>query len=291
MSREASSDTVLHREGTFSGKAGRQIYWQAWLPDRRPTALIVIAHGACEHSGRYTRLARHLATQGYAVHALDHRGHGRSQGPRALFERFAYAVEDLDHFVNLASKAVPHCKPLLLGHSLGGLMSVSYALKHQDKLKGLILSAPAIALTPVPVMQVMIAKLLSTVAPKTPLYPIDGTAISRDPEETIAYEKDPLNYRGKIPARTMVEVLNLLEWLPMAYPTLKLPLLAMHGTDDRLAPDIGSRALVENAGSADKSLKIYDGYYHEIFNEPPADRQRVFDDLDRWIAAHNLTPT
>ena len=286
MSPDPSPALALHREGTFSGKRGRRIYWQAWLPEHRPTALIVIAHGACEHSGRYSRLAQHLVTQGYAVYALDHRGHGRSQGSRALFERFAYAVEDLDHFVNLAAKAVPHCKPLLLGHSLGGLISVSYALKHQDKLQGLILSAPAIALTPVPMMQVLIARLTSTFAPNTPLYSIDTSGISRDPEEVIAYEADPLNYRGKVPARTMIEVLNLLGWLPMAYPSLKLPLMAMHGTDDRLAPDIGSRTLIETAGSNDKTLKLYEGFFHELFNEPPADRQRVYDDLDRWIAAH-----
>ncbi|TAM12938.1 MAG: alpha/beta hydrolase [Nevskiaceae bacterium] len=279
---------IDHREGHFTGARGCQLYWQAWLPERRAEHLIVIAHGMSEHSGRYTRLAEHLVRdRRCAVYAIDHRGHGRSAGVRALFERIAWVENDFHQLVTQARKDFPYLKPLALGHSLGGLIVIGYALREQDNLKGLIVSAPAIALPKIPFLQVMVARLLSTVRPNTPIYPIDASAISHDPDEVRDYEQDPLNYHGKVPARTMVRVLDRLAWLPATYPVLKLPVLAMHGTSDLLAPVAGSKDFHARLGSSDKTLKLYEGLYHEIFNERPADRQRVIADLDAWLDSHS----
>lgn len=274
---------MQEREGRFKGEKNLSIYWQAWLPAGKAKALMVIAHGVAEHSGRYARLGRVLVDQGYAVYAIDHRGHGKSEGPRAMVDKFDHLISDLDQLVTLACEQQPGLKPFLIGHSLGGVISLSYALKFQDKLKGLILSGPAVQLAPLPFKIVMMARLFSMFSPAKPFFPIDGSTVSRDPDEVRRYNEDPLNTRSAIPARTIAELLDRLAWLPAGYPALSLPLLVMHGTADTLAFPAGGQRVYDEAGSKDKTLKLYEGYFHEIFNEPPADRQRVFADLIEWL--------
>lgn len=278
---------MQQREGHFKGAKGVSLYWQAWLPSGKAKTTVVIAHGVAEHSGRYARLAQVLVEQGCAVYAIDHRGHGKSEGVRALIEKFDYTVGDLDQLVTLAAEQQPQArKPFLIGHSLGGAISLSYAMKFQDKLRGLLLSGPAVQLNPIPFKIVFMARLFSFFSPSKPFLPIDGSAVSRDPDEVRKYNEDPLNSRTPIPARTVTELLDRLAWLHAGYPTLSLPLLLMHGTADSLALPAGSQRIHDLAGSKDKTLHLYEGYYHEIFNEPPADRERVFADVKRWIAAH-----
>lgn len=276
---------IQQRDGHYAGARQRRLHWQLWRPPQA-TAVVVIAHGLAEHGGRYARLAQHLAQQGCAVYALDHRGHGQSQGRRALIEKFDHCVHDLDPLVTLAADENPGLKPLLLGHSFGGVIAVSYALQHQERLQGLMLSAPALQVERAAWPLLLVARLLSALAPAMPVHAIDASAVSRDPDEVRAYESDPLNYRGMLPARTLVELLDRLAWLPAAYPTLQLPLLVMHGTADRLALFAGGERLYREAGSRDKTLLRYEGYYHELFNEPAADRERVIADLSDWIRRH-----
>ncbi|MGQ0529193.1 MAG: lysophospholipase [Panacagrimonas sp.] len=274
------------REGRFKGQNNLSIYWQAWLPSGKPRALVVIAHGVAEHSGRYARVAKVLVDQGYAVYAIDHRGHGKSEGERAYIEKFDFTVSDLDQLVLLATEQQPGAgKPFLIGHSLGGAISLSYALKFQGRLRGLILSGAAVQLNPIPFKIVFLARLFSLFSPKKPFLPIDGGTVSRDPDEVRKYNEDPLNSRTPIPARTLVELLDRIAWLPATYSALSLPLLVMHGTADALALVAGGKRIHDEAGAKDKTLKLYEGYYHEIFNEPPADRDRVYADLLAWIAA------
>ncbi len=273
-------------DGRFSGAGELSIFYQAWLPDAAPSAVVVIAHGVAEHSGRYQRLAAYLVTQGCAVYAVDHRGHGRSEGRRALVDRLDHAVADLDHVIGIARQTYSRCRLFLLGHSLGGAIAVRHAILHQQRLDGLILSAPAVALQRTPKALVLFARLLSMVLPAIPLLPIDGTAISRDASEVAAYDQDSLNYRGRLPARTIVELLDFVERLPHDVSRLQLPLLLMHGTADTLTMPEGSRMIAQRARSIDKTLKLYEGLYHEIFNELPAARQRVIADVGAWITAH-----
>ncbi|HSW12618.1 MAG TPA: lysophospholipase [Solimonas sp.] len=273
---------MLRQEERYTGARGTEIYWQSWLPPR-PTHALVIAHGVCEHSGRYRRLAEQLAGRGAAVYALDHRGHGRSGGRRALIDRFDHACSDLDQLVEKARSAQGRRPLFLLGHSLGGALALRYSLKHQNKLAGLALSAPAVTLDGVPASLMWVARTLSVLAPATPLYPIDAGGISRDAEEVELYARDSLNHRGRIPARTVAELARFLDWMPHALPTLKLPLLVLHGTADRLAPDAGGRRVHDRAGSRDRSLRLYEGGYHELFNEAPPQRAQVTQDLADWL--------
>ena len=133
----------------------------------------------------------------------------------------------------------------------------------------------------VPAALKAVTAALSAVAPKLPVFKIEDDAVSRDPEVVLAYQRDPLNYPGKLPARTLGEIMRAMNTIPRDAATLRTPLLLLHGGDDRLCPPEGSRVVHAEAGSADKTLKVYDGLYHEIFNEP--EREQVLDDLVEWI--------
>jgi alpha-beta hydrolase superfamily lysophospholipase len=275
---------VSGAESHFSGAGGVRIVWQSWLPDAEPRAVVVMAHGAGEHSGRYEHVAGRLVAEGYAVYAIDHRGHGRSGGPRALIDRMSNAVADLHTLVTLAVSRHPGAAVFLLGHSMGGMVSLRYAIDHEERLSGLVLSGPLAALDPAPAPQRIIAGIVSTVAPKAGLLAIEPSLISRDPAVVSAYVEDPLVHHGKLPARTVTEFAAAIESFPEDVRAITIPTLVMYGTEDRLCPPRGSVMLGERIGAADKTVTAYDGLHHEILNEP--EQERVLDDMCTWLAAH-----
>jgi alpha-beta hydrolase superfamily lysophospholipase len=275
---------ATHVDGRFRGERGLELYWQGWLPEGAPPrAVVVLAHGASEHSGRYAWTGEQLAERGYALYAIDHRGHGKSEGGRAVIDRMRNAVEDLDTLVEKAQAAHGGLPLVLLGHSMGGAVALSYTGEHEDKLDALILSAPLAALEAASPVQRIAGRVLSVVAPSMGVVGIDSTAVSRDPQVVADYEADPLNYHGKLPARTVAELTSAIDGFPEAVTRFRLPLLAMHGTADRLTPIAGSEMVVERAGSEDKTLERYDGLFHELLNEP--ERQQVVDDIADWLDA------
>jgi acylglycerol lipase len=274
---------VKREQSEFTGTGGFRIFWQAWLPEGDPRATVVIAHGASEYSDRYGHVAGRLVSEGHAVYAIEHRGHGRSEGPRALIDRLRHAVSDLDALVLMARDRHPDAPAFLLGHSMGGTIAVSYALAHQDRLAGLILSGPLAALEASPAPQRLIASVLSTVAPGLGLVAIDPSLVSRDPAVIKAYVEDPLVYHGKLPARTITELAAAIRSFPDAVGAITIPTLIAYGTEDRLCPPEGSAMLQERIGSDDKTVKAYEGLYHEIVNEPEQDT--VLDDICSWLAA------
>jgi lysophospholipase len=175
----------------------------------------------------------------------------------------------------------------LIGHSMGGTVALAYALLHQDRLRGLILSGPLAALEAAPPHMRIAARVLSALTPRLPLVDIDATLISRDPAVVQAYETDPLVYHGKLPVRTVAELARSIEAFPDAVPAITVPTLIMYGTADGLCPPEGSVMLSERIGATDKTLLAYEGLYHEIFNEP--EQERVLDDLCAWLAARTVT--
>jgi alpha-beta hydrolase superfamily lysophospholipase len=244
---------------------------------------VVIAHGAGEHSGRYAHVARRLADDGYAVYALDHRGHGRSDGPRAVIDRMDNAVEDLSRLIVLASSEQPGVPLFLLGHSMGATIAIRYAIADQDRLTGLILSGPLAALEAASSPTRLVARLLSALAPRLPLFAVDPTLVSRDPDVVNAYETDPLVHHGRLPARTIAELARTVDSLPQEVGAITVPTLIMYGSGDHLVPPAGSMMLNDRIGAADTTLKTYDGLYHEILNEPEQDA--VMDDMCSWLRA------
>jgi len=279
----ATPQAGLHEEGELRGAGGLALFTQSWLPDGEPGATVVLAHGLGEHSGRYAHVAARFTGEGLALHALDHRGHGRSEGRRAYIDRMANAVADLDQVVVQARERHPELPLFLLGHSMGGCLAIAYTLEHQDRLDGLLLSAPLAALESASGATRLVGKLLSVAAPQVGLFAVDPTLVSRDPEVVLAYVEDPLVHHGKLPARTIGELSSAVEAFPSRVPEITLPLLVMHGTGDRIVPQAASLMVHDGALSEDKHLELYDGLYHEILNEP--EQQRVMDDVVGWIRA------
>jgi len=276
---------MKHIEGTFKEPKGLNLFYQYWLPDQNPKAVLMIVHGLAEHRGRYTNLVNYFVPRGYAVCGFDYRGHGKSDGLRCYVDRFSDYVSDVRAFFEKVHQEHGNLKIFLVGHSMGATIAVAYAVQYQRDLAGLIISGvglkPGSSISPA---LKAVARLISALAPKMGLTVLDATAISQDKAVVDAYVNDPLVYRGKIPARLAAEMINTIDRLPSLIPEIKLPIIIMHGTKDRLCNPEGSQILYDLVGSRDKTLKLYKGFYHEIFNEPEHDK--VMADVETWLSAH-----
>ncbi len=274
-----------HFEGKFIGVRNIQIFYQAWLPEGDVKAVLPIIHGLGEHSGRYMNVVNHFVPLGYVVYGLDHIGHGKSGGPREFVEHFDDFSDTFHQYMAMLKQWQPGKPIFLLSHSIGGLIAAYYLLDHQAEFQGAIFSAPVVKVAShVSKMTVFMAKTLSLLAPSAGVLPVDPSTISRDPEVVKAYINDPLVFHGQTTARLAAEMLRALIRVSSETEKITLPFLAMQGGGDRLVDPDGAQILYERAGSKDKTLKIYDGLYHEIFNEP--ERERVFKDIQDWLAAH-----
>ncbi len=274
---------MKHRELQFPGCQEASLFGQAWLPDRAPRAIVVVSHGLAEHGGRYSGLATRLVEKGYAVYALDHRGHGRSSGVRANIERFDYLVADLGAFIGRAQREHLDTPVVLLGHSMGGAIALGAALKYQDVLRALVLSAPALATgEAISSFKLLMVRMLSVLAPNTGALTLPAAAVSRDRTVVRAYETDPLVFRGAIPARTLAELLAAMQRLQQRAHELRLPVLVQHGTADSLVPLPATHPVYQHLGqSRRRTLLVYEGLFHEVYNEP--ERDRVIGDLETWL--------
>jgi acylglycerol lipase len=268
----------------FTGVRGLRIEYRTWLPVGTPRGVVVIAHGFGEHSGRYAVVAERLTDLGCAVLAPDHRGHGRSEGKRTVIVRFDDYVDDLLTVITNARTTWPSVPLLLLGHSMGGLIALRLAVLPDAPIDGLILSAPAACPGDVSRLMLTVGRGLSRVAPNTPVLHLPLDKVSRDPAVVDAYNNDPLVFRNPIRARLGAEMIATMNRVDAALPALRVPLLVMQGTSDALVDPGCGPHVYERAGSSDKTLKMYDGLWHEIFNEP--ERDHVLEDLATWVRTH-----
>jgi acylglycerol lipase len=276
---------MTHIEGTFKEPKGLNLFYQYWLPDEKPKAVLLIVHGMAEHSGRYMNIVNYFVPRGYAVCGFDYRGHGKSEGLRCYADRYSDYVSDVRAFFEIVHREYGNLKIFLLGHSFGATIAVAYAVQYQRDLAGLITSGAILKLgSSISPALKTVSRLISLLFPKIGLTVLDATAISRDKAVVDAYVNDPLVYRGKIPARTGVELLKAVDGLMSRIPKINLPIIIMHGTEDRLCNPEGSQMLYDLVGSPDKTLKLYKGFYHEIFNEPEHDK--VMADVETWLSAH-----
>lgn len=268
---------------TFSGVGGTTIEYDVYEPEGAPKGLILVAHGLGEHRGRYHHVAERLVALGLRVAVPDHRGHGKSGGPRCDTRDVSEFTADLETLRK--ATLVEGAPTYLLGHSMGGLIALDYALDHQSDLAALMLSGPLVLPgEDQPPYLIAIAKVLGKVVPTLGTLALDPQSVSKDPQVVAAYEADPLNYHGKVRAGTGAALLNRLQTFPARLPSLRLPLLVMHGADDKLTNPEGSRLVDRLTGSTDKTLMIYPGLFHEIFNEPEQDQ--VLGDLTTWLDKH-----
>ena len=273
-----------HIEGRFKGIRDTLIYYQAWLPDGQPKAVLPIVHGLGDHSGRYLNVVDHFVPRGYVVYGMDQIGHGKSEGRREYVESFDDFSFNLTAYLAMVRQWQPGRPVFLLSHSIGGLIAAYYLLDHQAEFQGAVFSAPVVKVAShVSQTTVFMARALSLLAPTAGVLPVDPGTISRDPEVVKAYVDDPLVFHDKPTARLSAEMLRALIRVSAETGKITLPFLAMQGGDDRLVDPDGAQILYERAGSADKSLKLYPGLYHEIFNEP--EHGQVLGDVEAWLDA------
>lgn len=281
---------MTHQEGFFKGVRDQNIYYQCWLPDggapsSDPRAVLLIVHGLGEHSGRYMNVVNHFVPQGYAVYALDHLGHGKSDGTRMYVDRFDDYADPLTRYLDMLREWQPGKPVVLFGHSMGGLIAAYYLLDHQDAFVGAVISAPLVKLPGnISPLTVTLARIISVLLPRTGLTAVDASLVSRDPAVVQAYVDDPLVYTGKSTARLGAELFRAIERVQAEAATITLPVLLVQGSADRLVDPTGAPMLYEKISSPDKTIKIYDGLYHEVLNEP--ERNVVLDDIAQWLAAH-----
>ena len=275
---------MIQQDGTFTDAQSANIYYQSWLPDEQPKAALVLVHGLAEHCGRYMNVVNHFVPLGYAVYGLDHIGHGKSGGDRVYVDRFSEFVDTLKLFVDMVKAWQPGLPCFMVGHSLGGLISTSYLLEHQADLDGAVLSAPAVKVSDdISSTTIMAGKLLSSIAPKFGVLQIDPATVSQDPAVVEALINDPRAHSGKITARLSAEMLKTMQSVVAGAGTIRLPILILQGTADKLVEPEGAQMLYDAVSSQDKTLEIYEGFYHEVFNEPG--RNQVLGDVQSWLDA------
>ncbi len=272
---------MQHFEFEWQTDDGLRLYAQGWQPETAPTGVICLVHGLGEHSGRYTHLARFLNQAGYALLAFDLRGHGRSEGQRGHAPSYEVLLDDIAHFLAEAAERYPDHPRFLYGHSLGGTLVIEYVLSRRPKLAGVIASGPLLrtAFEP-PAWKLTLAKILYSLRPTLALAnEVDRPALCRDPEVVRAYNDDPLVH-DRLSARLGMDMLQSGLWALEHAAEFPLPLLLMHGGADRITSPQASREFAAQAGEV-CTLKIWDGFYHEIHNEP--EQKQVLAYLLAWL--------
>lgn len=239
----------------------------------RPRYVALLVHGYGEHTGRYEEVAGVLTGHGAAVYAPDHTGHGRSDGERVVVEDFEDVVTDVHAVADLARAGHPGLPVVMVGHSMGGLIASRYAQRHPGELTALVLSGPVIGDWELPRRLLALEEI-----PDTPISP---ASLSRDPAVGAAYAADPLVWHGPMKRPTLRAFVRTLETVAEGGDVGPLPLLWVHGDDDRLVPLPGSRVGVEPLSGGDLTVRIYPGARHEVFNE--TNRAEVFADVTRFL--------
>lgn len=262
-------------------KDGVKLFSQAWLSDKKAKALVVIVHGLGEHSGRYAHVAEAFCDAKFHVYAFDQRGHGKSEGPRGHTPTYQHLMDDISLALADAKAQISDELPVFLyGHSLGALEVLYYGLKEQANLKGIIATSPPLDLSGTPESKRKMAKLMKSILPKmTIANGLDVNALSHDPAVVKAYTDDPLVH-NKISVRLGGFMFDGAEEVLAGAKDWHLPLLLMHGTEDKICGIKGSDLLFDGL-QGDITYKRWEGLYHETHNEP--EKAEVIQAMVEWI--------
>lgn len=269
---------------TFKNKAGLNIFTRNWLPDANARGVIVIVHGLNSHSGYYLWVAEQFVSQNYAVYALDIVGRGQSEGERFYIENIKDVISDIDMLVDTAKAVHAGLPTFILGHSAGGVLACVYTLEHQDKISGLICESFAYQV-PAPDFALAILKGLSHIAPHFHTVKLKNEDFSRDLKVVEAMNADPLIANESQPTKTMEQLVLADERLKKEFPLITIPVLILHGTKDKATKYSGSQFFYDTAGSADKTLKLYEEHYHDLLND--VDKEVVMADIKEWLSKHS----
>lgn len=278
MGEAVLTESVVAQEQQLPGG----LYYRHWKAVGVTRAVILLVHGLGEHSGRYQGLADILCAGGFTIVAPDHIGHGHSAGRRGHLLNFEEYTAPLQMLRVKIGQDYPGLPCFLIGHSMGGLISARYLLDSQQQFVGAVLSGPALAVAEPPsALLLMINALFSKLWPSLALMQLDASLVSRDPAVVRAYIEDPLVLHGRASARLVSELFRAMEEVRKRRAEIQLPILIMHGAEDALTAVSGSEDLHINITSSDRTLRIYPGLYHEIFNEP--ERLDVIAELVSWL--------
>lgn len=274
---------MKHLESKYETHDGLSLFLQAWIPIH-PKAAVFLVHGLGEHSSRYLHVAERLTENDIAVFTFDGRGHGKSSQPKpdAYFSNYEDYLKDIDALYNKAAGYLPKLPIFIYGHSMGGVLVATYVIKYKPEPRGIILSAaalkPAVGTSKI---LITVSSLISKYTPKLKVLKLNPDLISHDKKAINDYNKDPLVYHEAIPARTAYEVLRMMRKLEEKAATFSLPVLIMHGSEDKVTNPEGSGEFFRNITSQDKTLIPYPGLYHELHNE--LEKEEVIKKIISWM--------
>jgi acylglycerol lipase len=273
MTQHPYSEEALSRDGL-------SIFYRHWRPAGQARGVVVICHGVNSHGGQYVWASQQFVASGFAVYAIDLRGRGKSGGERFFVRHIDEYVGDLAALIGIAKGRQPDLPVYLLGHSAGGVVASSYALDHQAELAGLICESFAFRV-PAPTPVLAIIKGISYIAPRLPVLRLKNEDFSRDPQVVARLNSDPLTAGEVQPAITVAALVRADERLERDFFRITLPVLILHGTVDNATMPAGSRMFHKNAGSRDKTLKLYEGHFHDLLAD--LGKEMVIADMIAWI--------
>ncbi|XP_047235981.1 monoglyceride lipase isoform X1 [Girardinichthys multiradiatus] len=264
---------------------GLHLFCRYWEPTGPPRALVFIAHGAGEHSGPYEEIAQKLKELSLLVFAHDHVGHGQSEGDRMNIRDFQVYIRDSLQHIDLMKSCHPDLPIFIVGHSMGGAISILSACERPGDFAGMVLIAPMVQMNPESAtpFKIFVAKLLNHMLPSLTLGSIESKWVSRDKKQVEAYDADELNHHGGLRVSFGMQLMGAAERIERAIPSISWPFLLLHGDADKLCDIRGSKMMYENTASSDKKLKIYEGGYHALHHDLPEVAQSVLKDVTSWI--------
>lgn len=265
---------------TFISELGLNVAYKHWKAADSPKAIVVFAHGYNSHSGYFQWPAKQLTAQSYDVYGIDFPGRGMSDGERYYMADYEQFVKALDKLIDIAKAHQPGLPVFLIGHSAGGVLSSIYALEHQDKVSGFICISFAFQV-PAPDFAVAVLRGLSHVFPHAHVLRLKNEDFSRDQAVVDFMNNDPLIANEVQPTKTIQQLSLADERLKTEMASIQLPLLILHGTADKATRPSGSQYFNDNVSSTDKTLKFYEGYYHDLLND--IGKEVVMNDILNWL--------
>jgi alpha-beta hydrolase superfamily lysophospholipase len=267
-------------ESSFEGVGGLKIATRSWQPAGTPRAVMILVHGFNAHSGYMVWPGEQFAANGFASYALDLRGRGNSEGERFYVEDLSDYHGDVDRLVEIARSENPGLPVFVLGHSAGGVIATSYVYEHQDEISGLVCESFAFDVG-LPHLVQLALEGIGKLLPHVHVFSLNNVDFSRDAAHVERMNNDPLIHKESQPAETARVLLLAAEALKKHMPNFNVPVFIIHGTEDKATRPAGSQYFYDNAGSTDKTLKLYEGHFHDLLAD--VDKEIVMSDILAWV--------